>query len=89
MTTKAIAEPILDTAAAKTIQKGVKSVTATSTTARYSEYKPKIIRDAERLEREQEALLEDPMSLKKIGPMSANPDAGEAVTLHQKVLPTL
>lgn len=59
----------------------------TSTSARYSEYKPKTVRDAERLEREQDDLLNDPMSLKKIGPMSANANAGEAVTLHQKVMP--
>ncbi|KAJ3090869.1 protein translocase subunit [Quaeritorhiza haematococci] len=78
-TVQKVAEPILDTEAAKTIGKGIKTIKKdvidSSTNHRYIEYRPREERERIRAQR----MAEHPEEMRAI---SANPDAGNAVVMH-------
>ncbi|KAI9208171.1 uncharacterized protein BJ171DRAFT_490426 [Polychytrium aggregatum] len=84
-TAQKVADPILETEAAKTIAKGVKSIQkdlASDSAVRYAEYKPKHIREAEKAQRLAEA-AKDPFSKDSIRMLTADPNAGQSVVLHK------
>lgn len=98
-----VAEPILDTQAAKAVASGVSSVKKeivdSSSSAYFAEYRPKEIRDQERMERAQKMQEEQVKRLSTAGtanpgnsiqslaamsgPVAADKDAGESVVLHR------
>ena len=90
-----MAEPILDTKAAKAVASGVESVKKeildNASSAYYAEYKPKEIREKERLERIKEHQDKILKLSKQNGlpisdptrPMLPNADAGSSVVMHR------
>ena len=79
-----IAEPIMDTTAAKAISSGIKEVVDSSANAFYAEYKPKEIRQKEQQERLKRIRAQSRLgATDPTKPCLPDPEAGANVVLHR------